>query len=160
MSWFIVVIQAAVAAYLIYTAIRGKSKLFNSPYIKEGMEEKYKKTGRVGVLIIAGALIVVAILNVLVNVKLEDVQTYLADNNIVLTAMEDMPAAILPVYETASSLYSVAQVMTAVVLTGLLALFFIMSRMQDKTKKREAAVRHSAPRAAFYFDDEEDAAKK
>lgn len=126
------VVEFVVAVYLLFAAAKGTSRIFTSPFTKKGMEARYKKTGRIGFVVIGLLVLGLTIINVYA-LMLEEAS---------------------PVWET---LTTISTTFTFVVLTALLALFFLLNRMHDKQKKN-AAPRHVAPRAAFYFDEEENAA--
>lgn len=133
---FMAIVEILIAGYLFYAAIRGKSRIFVSAYVKEGKEAKYKKTGRIGVFVIATLVLILGVFNLLVSI------TNL--NN--------------PLTEAQLSDYStISNVLMVITLTALLGVYLTFFFMQDRKKKRQLP-RSTAPRAAFYFDEEEAAA--
>lgn len=130
MGYFYVILLAGLAIYLFFMAMAAKSKLFHSPFVKEGKEAQYTKTARIGVFCMAGVLLLLAIVN------------------FIAVRTPDGAAAL-------ETLSVINLVLTLVLLTGMLVILFLLTRMQDKQKKSLPA-KSVAPRAAFYFDDGED----
>lgn len=129
---FFVILQGGLAIYLIFMVAKGTSKLFTNAYVKDGKEAQYKKTMRVGLLVVAGMMIVLAVIN------------YLAAGY----PAGDPMLAVLSTWNVAFAV---------LVLTTLLVILFLLRRLQDKEKRQRLAT-GKAPRAAFYFDEEETAA--
>lgn len=185
-----IVFQAGVALYLLYSAIRGTSKIFNSPYVKDGKEALYKKIGRIGFVVIALLLLTTATLNILVNQQVSTVNDYIAEHQLEIAGITDEEIAgkteeeidallsersneitqeqmlerLNPenaaLYQTALNYYQISQILTYAVLTLLLALFVTFRVLQDKTKRMRPPTQQGAPRAAFYFDDVNDGKKE
>lgn len=126
---FYALIQLGLAAYLIILALRGKGKLFQSPYTKQGKEAQYKKTAQIGLCGIAGLLLALAAVNFIAS--------RYSEGDVAL--------------ETLGGLNFTLAVL---ILTALLVVLFLLNRLHDKEKKKMPATR-VAPRAAFYFDEEE-----
>lgn len=58
-------IQIAIGIYMGFYAIRGKGKIYENEFVKEGMEEKYRKTIRLWLAIISPLIIIVGTLGIL-----------------------------------------------------------------------------------------------
>lgn len=133
MGYFYVILLAGLALYLFFMALAAKSKLFHSPYVKEGKEAHYTKTARIGVFGMAGLLLLLSLVNLLA-----------------VRTPEGDPAL--------ATLSTVNFILTLLLLTGMLLILFLLNRMHDKDKKRLPA-KPVAPRSAFYFDDEQPVSK-
>ncbi len=130
---FLALLQLAVAAYLIVGAITGKNKVFTSRFIKEEKKDVYKKWMRILFGVAGGLLATLSGVNI--------------------------TASLLPQESALWGTLSVASTVLGIaVLTALLAMFVLNQCVQDREKKNQP-VRHVAPRAAFYFEDEEEKKK-
>lgn len=125
---YMVFLELGLAIYLIFAAAAGKSRVFTSPYIKKGNEAKYKKTGRIGYLVLAGLLIVLAVVNGYTSTLDQTTELW-------------------------RQMSTLGTVISFVVLTALFVLLYLFNRLIDKAKKY--APHSTAPRAAFFFDEEE-----
>ena len=162
MSLFIVVIQVLLSGYLIFAALTGKSRIFQSQYVKDGKETQYRKAARIGFLVIAGLLLVVAVFNILMYTKSEQVNAYVEANQATLNIQASdtvenilarLPEEISQAYYLTEQFYTISQVLTGLVLTALVVTLVLLRSMQDR-KKRAMPTRSVAPRAAFYFDED------
>ncbi len=129
MFWFGSLFELALAAYLFILAIRGKGRIIENPYIKKGKEAQYKKIARIGLFSLAGLLVLLGGVGV-------------AAGNI----SQESPA--WDIIGPANFVISI------LVLTAMMALFLILRAMQDKEKRKNVG-KPPAPRAAFFFDEEE-----
>ncbi len=126
--------QFFLAAYLLYGAIRGTYKIFTHRFIKKGKEELYKKWMRICFLLASLGLIFLGIMGILAIGRTDTDPMFMVYGNI--------------------SLY-----VSIFTLTVLFAMFILNQAVTDRAKKN-AIAQHVAPRAAFFFDDEEENAGK
>ncbi|MDL2234976.1 hypothetical protein LJC07_02340 [Christensenellaceae bacterium OttesenSCG-928-L17] len=133
MGIFIIVIQVAVAGYMLFAAASGKSRLFASPYTKKGKEERYKKTGRICFLVTGLLMLAMGAVNIMA-----------------MPMADDAPAL--------QTLATVSTVLSFAVLTALVVTWLLLRTLHDP-EKRTAPARPKASRAAFYFDEEDEEKK-
>ena len=62
---FLDIFQIGIGVYLAFFAIRGKGKVYENEYVKEGMEEKYRKTMRLWLAVLSPMVILVGTLGLL-----------------------------------------------------------------------------------------------
>lgn len=127
---FASILEAGIGVYFLIGAIGGKYKIFAPKFLKEGKEELYKKVLRI-VYAVAG------IFMLLLGVALA------------VASLEGEGTAL---YQAMSTLGTVATIGS---LTSLVGIFVVANLFIDKKKKTASVGRSTAPRAAFYFDDDE-----
>lgn len=136
--------QVLIGAYLLYCGVTGKGKIYENTSIKEGMEARYKKHMRIMSLILAPLMLAQAALDYFV----------LAKEEVIEGAEQALSAARIGGW-----------VLWGLTLVALVFLFIFSIKMTDRTKpaatgKNGAAPKSGAPRAAFFFDDEDEKDKK
>ncbi|MBR0026861.1 MAG: hypothetical protein IJP37_06860 [Clostridia bacterium] len=60
---FLDLFQAAIGVYMLIAAISGKGKIYENEYVKEGCEQKYRKTMRISLFILGPLCMLGAALN-------------------------------------------------------------------------------------------------
>jgi len=123
------IVQIALAVYFLVGAIGGKNKIFDPRFVKDGKEKVYKKAMRIMFGVTGGLMIALGGIN--------------------------LAAGFLPQDEAMVKLFSTLNLVLGIaVLTSIVVMFVARTLFMDKAK-REAAFKHTAPRAAFYFDEDE-----
>ena len=159
-----------IGAYVLFNGIRGKGKLFTAENIKEGYEEKFKKTLR-SIYLPMGVVM-------LINGGMSLLRNYLYEQGEVAAATETMPAVFDWVLKEGRDLggftfltpkfFNIfAYVFMGLVVAGVITLIFVMRKMTDRNpppkanpndpdaqKRTDRQAGHSLPVSAFEFDDE------
>lgn len=130
MAIFSILFQVAVGVYMLYGAITGKNKLFELRFPKEGKKELYRKWTRIIFAAAGVLLLLMAGITILGNVL-----------------PEGHPAV--------SPLGVVLLVLSFTALTALLVLLALRLIWTDRKAQASRVGRGTAPRAAFFFDEEE-----
>ncbi len=120
---FMSIAELCLAAYLFVITFRGKSKLFKSPYVTEGKEDQYRKTSRLGFLIVSILLVLLALMEPL--------------------------AAVLP----ASIYDWLLPALSASVLLSPMVLYIFLVRLTDKFKRSKPARPVAPRAAFFYDEE-------
>lgn len=120
------IFEIGIGGYLLYCAITGKGAIYDDKNVKKDQRAKYRKTMRIFSWILAGLMLPCGILEY-------------------MGATEGAPAW----YMTLSNILWGAS------MVAIVALMVLAIRMTDRNKAGGKAVRHEAPRAAFYFDEDE-----
>jgi len=119
--------QLGLGLYLLYCGISGKGAIYDDKNIKKDQRPKYRKYMRIFSFVISVLMLAGAAVDFAIF-------------------SQDSPG---PALNTARTVLWVASM---VVLVGIIVLSV---RMTDRTKSNDPA-RHTAPRAAFEFEDEDD----
>lgn len=120
---FMSIAELCLAAYLLVLSIRGKSKLFKSPYVTEGKEAQYRKTSRAGFITVAALLVLLALMEPLADVLPESIYSWL------------LPA------------------LSAAVLLSPMVLYIFLVRLTDKFKRSKPARPVAPRSAFFFDED-------
>ena len=132
---FASILEVGIGVYFLIGAIGGKYKIFAPSFVKKGKEALFKTILRI-VYAIAGVFMI------------------LLGGALGAASLMDESAA---AYGAVSVLGTVA---TVGALTSLLALFVLSLIFIDRKKKQAAIARPTAPRAAFFFDEDEESKTK
>jgi|GEM_PF-4329945 len=118
--------ELGLGVYMLYCSITNGGQLFKNENIKQGMEEKYHRLVRLFGFILGPMMVALGVVDYLNGTRQD-------------------PALLTVMY-----------VLWGLTLAGIALLFIFTFRMTDR-KKAQAASKpvHSAPRAAFEFDEED-----
>lgn len=130
MVLFSIVVQLIAGGYLIFNAIKGKHRTFDLRFPKKDKAPLYRRIARIAFGSAGGLLLLMAAVTIIGN-----------------TLPEGHPAI--------SPLGVVLLVMSFLALTILLALLVVRTVMTDRAAQAKGAMRGVAPRAAFFFDEED-----
>lgn len=119
--------QLGLGLYLLYCGISGKGAIYDDKNIKKDQRPKYRKYMRIFSLVISVLMLAGAVVDF-------------------VAFSQESPD---PAWNTART------VLWATSMVVLIGIIVISVRMTDRTKSSNPT-RHTAPRAAFEFDDEED----
>ena len=152
-----------IGAYVLFNGIRGKGKLFTAENIKEGYEEKFKKTLR-AIYLPMGVLMVINGGMSLLRSYLYEPGEVAGEVDWVLKEGRELGGF---TFLTPKFFNVIAFVFMGLIVASVVVLIFVMRKMIDRNpppkanandpdaqKRAERQTGHSLPVSAFEFDDE------
>lgn len=127
---FASILEVGIGVYFLVGAIGGKYKIFSPKFLKEGKEALYKKILRIVYAIAALFMILLGVALGIASLSEEGSATF-------------------------STMSVIGTIATVGALTSLVAIFAVSLFFIDRKKKNANLGRSTAPRAAFYFDEDE-----